>query len=32
MQNALRFGRFEIRPAERLLLDDGVPADLGARV
>ena len=31
MQNALRFGRFEIRPAERLLLDEGVPADLGAR-
>jgi tetratricopeptide (TPR) repeat protein len=31
LQNALRFGRFEIRPAERLLLDDGVPAELGAR-
>jgi predicted ATPase/DNA-binding winged helix-turn-helix (wHTH) protein len=27
----LRFGRFELRPAERLLLDDGKPAALGVR-
>jgi DNA-binding winged helix-turn-helix (wHTH) protein len=27
----LRFGRFEIRPAERLLLADGEPVALGAR-
>ena len=26
-----RFGRFEVRPAERLLLVDGRPAELGAR-
>jgi len=27
----LHFGRFELRPAERLLLDDGQPAALGVR-
>jgi len=31
VQNALCFGRFEIRPAERLLLIDGVPTELGSR-
>ncbi|WP_161993261.1 winged helix-turn-helix domain-containing tetratricopeptide repeat protein [Lacisediminimonas profundi] len=31
MQNHYRFDRFEVRPAERLLLVDGVPATLGAR-
>jgi len=28
---SLVFGRFELRPAERLLLADGLPANLGAR-
>ena len=31
MQEPLRFDRFELRPAERLLLVDGAPAPLGAR-
>jgi TolB-like protein len=31
LQDTFRFGRFELRPAERLLLADGVPAALGAR-
>jgi TolB-like protein len=29
--HAMRFARFEVRPAERLLLADGVPVGLGAR-
>jgi TolB-like protein len=31
MQDPLRFDRFELRPAERVLLVDGAPAALGAR-
>jgi len=31
LQNHFRFDRFEVRPAERLLLIDGEPAVLGAR-
>ncbi|HEU0204753.1 MAG TPA: transcriptional regulator, partial [Burkholderiaceae bacterium] len=31
MSPALRFGRVEVRPADRQLLIDGVPAVLGAR-
>lgn len=31
MQNAYRFDRFEVRPAERLLLVEGAPAVIGAR-
>jgi TolB-like protein/tetratricopeptide (TPR) repeat protein len=31
MENALAFGRFELRLRERLLLTDGVAQDLGAR-
>lgn len=31
MQNRYRFDRCEVRPAERLLLVDGVPASVGAR-
>ena len=31
MSTPLHFGRFELRPAERLLLDDGKPAALGVR-
>ena len=27
----IRFGRFELRPAQRSLLVDGQPANLGAR-
>ena len=27
----LRFGRFELRPSERVLLADGAPVTLGAR-
>ncbi len=29
--HALRFDRFELRPAERLLLENGAPTELGAR-
>ena len=31
LQDALRFGRFEVRPAQRELIVDGQPAPLGAR-
>ena len=31
MQDALRFGRVEVRPRERQCLLDGVPAAVGAR-
>jgi TolB-like protein len=31
IENALAFGRFELRLRERLLLTDGVPQELGAR-
>ena len=31
MQDAFRFGRFEVRPAERVLFDDGAAASLGPR-
>jgi DNA-binding winged helix-turn-helix (wHTH) protein len=31
LQDSIRFGRCEIRPAERRLLIDGTPAVLGAR-
>src|SRR6185295_14951443 len=30
-QRSSRFGRFELQPAERRLLDDGQPVALGAR-
>jgi predicted ATPase/DNA-binding winged helix-turn-helix (wHTH) protein len=31
MHDAIRFGRFEVRPGERLLLADGQPVPLGGR-
>src|SRR5215831_21104212 len=31
LEQARRFGRFELRPAERALLADGAPVTLGAR-